>query len=105
MFVKVAADRLLPIEFFSSQCGDTAKIIETSGVYYKHMKIVNDDSSVVSKWSSEQIDVARVVIYDRNMFIIQATGLITPYYPVCLKRLAKGLFTRMSDFTWSLQVY
>ncbi len=36
--------------------------------------IVNDDSSVVSKWQVPLFDDARVVIYDRNMFIIEATG-------------------------------
>jgi hypothetical protein len=34
--------------------------------------IIYDDSSVISKQSSKLIDDARVVIYDRNMFIIQA---------------------------------
>ena len=37
------------------------------------MTIVNDDSSVVSKWSFKLIDNPRVAIYDRNRFIIQAT--------------------------------
>jgi len=37
------------------------------------MTIVNDDSSVVIKWSSKLIDIARGVIYDRHMFIVQAT--------------------------------
>ncbi len=36
--------------------------------------IVNDDSSVISKWSFKFIDDARVILYNRNMFIIQATG-------------------------------
>ncbi len=35
--------------------------------------IVNDDSSVVIKWSFKLIDAARGVIYDRHMFIVQAT--------------------------------
>jgi hypothetical protein len=38
--------------------------------------IVNDDSSVVSKWSFKLIDDSEVVIYDRHRFMIQATGLI-----------------------------
>jgi hypothetical protein len=50
----------------------------TCGLYYKLITIVNDDSSVVSKWMLQTvaslIDDARVVIYDRNMFIIDATG-------------------------------
>ncbi len=45
-----------------------------SGLYYKHMTIVNDNSSTVSKLSSKLIDDARDVIYDCNMFKIQATG-------------------------------
>ncbi len=46
----------------------------TSGLYYKHMVIVNDDSSIMSEQSFYLIDDARGVIYDRCMFIIQATG-------------------------------
>jgi hypothetical protein len=47
----------------------------TSGLYYKHMMIVNDESSVIIKWSSKLIDATRGVIYDRHMFIVQGTGL------------------------------
>ncbi len=47
----------------------------TSGLYYKHMTIVNDNSSIISKWSSKLIDDARVIIYDRHMFIVEATEL------------------------------
>jgi hypothetical protein len=47
------------------------------GLYYKHMTIVNDDSSIISKWSSNRIGNARVVIYNCNMFIIQANGCKT----------------------------
>jgi len=50
--------------------------IDSYGLYYKHMTIVNDDSSIVNEWSSKLIDNARVIIYYRNMFIIQATGLM-----------------------------
>ncbi len=45
------------------------------GLYYKHMTIVNDDSSVVSEQSVYLIDDARGVIYDLRMFIIQANGV------------------------------
>jgi hypothetical protein len=54
-----------------------------SGLYYKHVTIVIDDSSIVSKWSFKLIDAPRVIIYDRNMFIIQATGV---YVTKLLKR-------------------
>jgi hypothetical protein len=36
--------------------------------------IVNDDSSIISKWSFKLIDNARVIIYDPIRFVIQATG-------------------------------
>ncbi len=56
----------------------------TSGLYYKHMTIVNDDSSVVSEQSLKLIDDARGVIYDRHMFIIQAT-MIFKNHPIFQK--------------------
>ncbi len=46
----------------------------SSGLYYKHKTIVNDDSSIVSERSFKLIDDPRVIIYDRHRFIIQATG-------------------------------
>jgi hypothetical protein len=39
------------------------------------MTIVNDDSRVVNKLEAALTDNARVIIYDRQMFIVQATGL------------------------------
>jgi len=47
----------------------------TGRLYYKHIMIVNDDSSIVSRWSFKLIDAARVIIYDRTKFIIKATSL------------------------------
>jgi hypothetical protein len=44
------------------------------GLYYKHITIANDDSSIINKWQVSLTDDTRVVIYNRNMFIIQATG-------------------------------
>jgi hypothetical protein len=38
------------------------------------MTIVNDDSSVITEQNFYLIDDARGIIYDRRMFIIQATG-------------------------------
>ncbi len=49
--------------------------MHVSGLYYKHMTIVNDDSSVVSGQSFKLIDDAGGVIYDRHSFIIRATGV------------------------------
>jgi hypothetical protein len=43
---------------------------------YKHMMIMNDNSSVVGEQSFQLIDNTRCIIYDRRMFIIQATGVM-----------------------------
>ncbi len=45
-----------------------------SGLYYKHVMIVNYASGDVNKHRASLNDDARVVIYDRHMFIVQATG-------------------------------
>jgi hypothetical protein len=37
------------------------------------MTIVNDDSRVITKLETSLTDEAEVVIYDRHMFIVQAT--------------------------------
>jgi len=46
---------------------------DTGGLYYKQMMIVNNNPSIISQWISKFIDDARVVIYNRNMFIILTT--------------------------------
>jgi hypothetical protein len=38
------------------------------------MTIINDDSRVVNKLEASLTDDARVVVYDRHMFIVQATA-------------------------------
>jgi hypothetical protein len=45
-----------------------------SGLYYKHITIVNDDTSIVNKLGASLTDDTRVVIYDHHMFIEQAIG-------------------------------
>jgi len=57
--------------FFSTQV--------TSGLYYKHMTIVNYASSIVNKPEALLSDDARVVIYDHHVFIVQATVLIVTF--------------------------
>ncbi len=42
-------------------------------LYYKHITIVNDDSSIVNKFEASLTDHARVIIYDRHMLIVRAT--------------------------------
>jgi hypothetical protein len=49
-------------------------MIVMCGLYYKHVTTVNDDSSITNKGIFQLIGNARVVIYDHNRFIIQATG-------------------------------
>ena len=44
-------------------------------MYYKYITFVNDNSSVVNKFVASLTGAARVVIYDRDMLIVQATGL------------------------------
>jgi hypothetical protein len=44
-----------------------------SGLYYKPMTIVNDNSRVITKLETSLTDDARVIIYDRHQFIVQAT--------------------------------
>jgi len=46
---------------------------KTSGLYYKDVTIVNYASSGVNELKASLNDDARVVIYDRHMFIVQAT--------------------------------
>jgi hypothetical protein len=45
------------------------------GLYYKPTTIINDDSSIINKLETLLIDDAGVIIYDRHLFIVQATGL------------------------------
>ncbi len=46
------------------------------GLYYKHSTIVNYASSIVNKLEALLTDNARVIIYDRHVFIVQATSLL-----------------------------
>jgi hypothetical protein len=45
--------------------------LQYSGLYYKLMTIINDNSSITNKLEITLIDGARVVIYDRHMFTVQ----------------------------------
>jgi len=54
------------------------KTVKTSSdLYYKHVTIVNDDSSIINKFEASLSDDARVVIYNHHMFIVQASDFIT----------------------------
>jgi hypothetical protein len=39
-------------------------------LYYKDIMIISDDYSIVNKFEASPTDAARVVIYDRHMFIV-----------------------------------
>jgi hypothetical protein len=47
-----------------------------SGLYHKHVMIINYASSGVNKLKASLNDDTRVVIYDRHMFTVQATVMI-----------------------------
>ncbi len=47
----------------------------SSGLYYKHVTIVNYTSSGVNKLKASLSDDPRVIIYDRHMLIVQASGV------------------------------
>ncbi len=44
------------------------------GLYYKHIMIVNYDSSIVNKFRASFTDDAWIVINDCHMFTVHATG-------------------------------
>ncbi len=48
------------------------------------MTIINDDSRVIIKLEVSRTDDARVIIYDRHMFIVQA-GVIWDWTPLVIE--------------------
>jgi len=46
----------------------------SSGLYYKHVMIINYASSGINKLKASLNDDARVIIYDYHMFIVQTTA-------------------------------
>jgi hypothetical protein len=52
------------------------------------MMILNDDSRVINKLEASLTNDARVIIYDHQMFIVQATGKAgnNERYPKNIKR-------------------
>ncbi len=45
-------------------------------LYYEHITIVNYNSSIINKFGASLAGDARVVIYNRHMFIVHPTGFI-----------------------------
>ncbi len=56
------------------------------GLYYKPITIVNDDSSIINKLEISLIDDARVIIYNRQKFKVQASGEFTAAVNMCRER-------------------
>jgi len=73
--------KFTPIKFDEINLYAHKIAIYPCGLYYKHLMIVNADSSVVNKWSIKLIDNPSVVTYNRHRFIIQATGVFVPGKP------------------------
>jgi hypothetical protein len=73
---------LWAISFFSKchnwypRVAQLAKNCSISGLYYKPMMIINDNSRVINKLKTSLTDDARVVIYNFHIFIEQP--LVTP---------------------------
>jgi hypothetical protein len=77
-----ARDRLSSLITIASVTTKKFYRIDTSGLYYKHIKIINYYSSVVKKFGALLTDDARVVIYDCHILIVQATvvNVIKPFF-------------------------
>ncbi len=74
-------------------CKKFYKIVQ----YYKHMTIVNDNSSIVNKCVASLTDDARVIIYNCNTLIIQATHCRTQtckkFYKIGHSQKCRGFST------------
>ncbi len=62
----------------------------SSGLYYKHIMIVYDNSSIVNKFVASLTDTAWVTIYD-YMFIVQATDGSTRLLSIEVNFVIKAL--------------
>jgi len=59
----------------------------SSGLYYKHTKIINFASSIVHKLKALLTDDARVIIYDHHVFMVQATVVTRHQEKMANKRI------------------
>jgi len=62
------------------------------------MMIINDDSRAVNKLEASLTDADRVIIYDRQMFLVQATGAVFTTFHF-LRSLQSGLISK-SVYPW-----
>jgi len=63
------------VQFFAIEGSTVEGNMKNSGLYYKPMMIINDDSRVINKLETPLPDDARVAINDCHMFILLATGI------------------------------
>jgi hypothetical protein len=56
------------------------------GLYYKHTMIANCASSSINKLEALLTDDARVIIYDRHVFVVQATDFACKLIILGLKK-------------------
>jgi hypothetical protein len=72
------------------------------GLYYKHTMIVNYASSVINKLEALLTDDARVIIYDRHVFVVQATDFTCKLNRLGLKKLFLPGTNALAYFTSAL---
>jgi hypothetical protein len=65
-------------------------------MYYKPATIVNDDTRVVNKLEASRTDDARVIIYNHQMFIVQATE--SPPGDSTIKYKGLLIYRKLTDF-------
>jgi hypothetical protein len=62
--------------FLSDKPFQSTAMKHFGGLYYKPITIINDNSSVINQLETLLIDNARVVIYDRHVFIVAGHCLL-----------------------------
>ncbi len=83
---------------------ELGRVFNPSGLYYKHVTIVNDNSSVISKGSFKLSDDARVVIYDCHRFIIQVTDVSSVQFNSQVKQPSLKLKTEPKQLSGYLTI-
>jgi hypothetical protein len=69
-------------------CNGLAEVnLPIYGLCYKHMMSINYAPSVVNKLKALLTDDIRVVIYNRLVFIVQATGVRSHFYNLFLPHM------------------
>jgi hypothetical protein len=64
------------------------------GLYFKPMKIINEDSRAITKLETSLTNIAKAVIYHHQMFIVQATGFFPSFCQLVFLDLTLGFSLR-----------